>query len=97
MFRIGVDLGGTNIAAGLVDDNYKIVDRESVKTNVPRPAESIVQDIAGLVNVLRERNNLEEKDIEAVGVGVPAAAGAISAGRGGYYHRRRERFGDSRS
>ena len=71
MFRIGVDLGGTNIAAGLVDDNYKIVDRESVKTNVPRPAESIVQDIARLVNVLRERNNLEEKDIEAVGVGVP--------------------------
>lgn len=71
MFRIGVDLGGTNIAAGLVDDNYKIVDRESVKTNVPRPAESIIQDIARLVNVLRERNNLEEKDIEAVGVGVP--------------------------
>ena len=71
MFRIGVDLGGTNIAAGLVDDNYKIVDRESVKTNVPRPAESIIQDIARLVNVLRGRNNLEEKDIEAVGVGVP--------------------------
>ena len=71
MFRMGVDLGGTNIAAGLVDDNYKIVDRESVKTNVPRPAESIIQDIAGLVNALRERNNLEEKDIEAVGVGVP--------------------------
>lgn len=71
MFRIGVDLGGTNIAAGLVDDNYKIVDRESVKTNVPRPAESIIQDITRLVNVLRGRNNLEEKDIEAVGVGVP--------------------------
>ena len=68
MFRIGVDLGGTNIAAGLVDDNYKIVDRESVKTNVPRPAESIVQDIAGLVNVLRERNNLEEKERLSVSV-----------------------------
>ncbi len=71
MFRIGVDLGGTNIAAGLVDENYKIIDRESVKTNVPRTAQSIIQDIAGLVNVLRERNNLAEKDIEAVGVGVP--------------------------
>ena len=25
MYRIGVDLGGTNIAAGLVDENYKII------------------------------------------------------------------------
>lgn len=71
MFRVGVDLGGTNIAAGLVDDNYKIVDRESVKTNVTRPAESIIRDIAGLVEKLCERNGLNQCEIEAVGVGVP--------------------------
>lgn len=71
MFRIGVDLGGTNIAAGLVDGQYRILDRESVKTNVPRPAESIIRDIAGLVEKLCERNRLNQCEIEAVGVGVP--------------------------
>lgn len=71
MFRIGVDLGGTNIAAGLVDGQYRILDRESVKTNVPRPAESIIRDIAGLVEKLCERNGLNQREIEAVGVGVP--------------------------
>lgn len=71
MFRIGVDLGGTNIAAGLVDGQYRILDRESVKTNVPRPAESIIRDIAGLVEKLCERNGLNQCEIEAVGVGVP--------------------------
>ena len=25
MYRIGVDLGGTNIAVGVIDENYKIV------------------------------------------------------------------------
>lgn len=71
MFRIGVDLGGTNIAAGLVDEEYRIVDRLSVKTNVPRPAESIISDIAGLVRQLCERNKIEQKELESVGVGVP--------------------------
>ena len=38
MYRIGVDLGGTNIAVGVVDENYKIVGRGMGKTNAPRPA-----------------------------------------------------------
>ena len=71
MLRIGVDLGGTNIAAGLVDEEYRILDRVSVKTNLPRPAESIITDIAGLVNRLCDRNNVARRDIESVGVGVP--------------------------
>lgn len=71
MLRIGVDLGGTNIAAGLVDEEYRILDRVSVKTNLPRPAESIIADIAELVNRLCDRNNVVQRDIESVGVGVP--------------------------
>ena len=52
MLRIGVDLGGTNIAAGLVDEEYRILDRVSVKTKLPRPEESIITDIAGVANLL---------------------------------------------
>lgn len=67
MLRIGVDLGGTNIAAGLVDEEYRILDRLSVKTNLPRPAESIIADIAELVNRLCDRNNVVQRDIERIG------------------------------
>ena len=32
MYYIGIDLGGTNIAAGLVDENGKILSKGSVPT-----------------------------------------------------------------
>ena len=32
MYRIGVDLGGTNIAAGIVDSEYRILKKKSVPT-----------------------------------------------------------------
>lgn len=74
MYRIGIDLGGTNIAAGLVDENLHILDRETVKTNVPRPLEAIMDDMVGLVGRLLERNGLEKENISWVGVGVPCTA-----------------------
>ncbi|MCQ2487521.1 MAG: ROK family protein, partial [Clostridia bacterium] len=44
-YSIGIDLGGTNIAAGVVDENNVIVGRANVKTALPRPAESIADSI----------------------------------------------------
>ena len=37
MYRLGIDLGGTNIVAGVVDEEYNIVAKASCKTDVPRP------------------------------------------------------------
>ena len=74
MYRIGIDLGGTNIVAGLVDEHLKITDKCSVKTNVPRPVESIVSDMALMVRMLMERNGLTQNDVASVGVGVPCTA-----------------------
>ena len=42
-YRIGVDLGGTNIATGLVDENNKVVDKISCKTGLPWPAAGTVK------------------------------------------------------
>lgn len=74
MYRIGIDLGGTNIVAGLVDEHLTIVDKCSVKTNVPRAIESIVQDMVQMVRILTERNQLRDSDVASVGVGVPCTA-----------------------
>ena len=45
MFRIGVDLGGTNIAVGIVDNDNNIVKKGSVPTNAGRNPDEIVKDI----------------------------------------------------
>lgn len=74
MYRIGIDLGGTNTAAGLVDDAGRIIDRESVKTNLPTDIDRIVSAIVRLCQTLMERNRLQRGDIRSVGVGVPCTA-----------------------
>jgi glucokinase len=74
MYRIGIDLGGTNTAAGLVDQNGQIIDRASVKTCLPTSLERIVINIVELCHVLMARHSLKKEDICMVGVGVPCTA-----------------------
>ena len=74
MYRIGVDLGGTNIAAGLVDENYNIIKKLSVPTNASRGAEAIVADISALCLKLCEESGVAVEDIDAVGVATPGIA-----------------------
>ena len=45
---IGIDLGGTNIAAGVVDEAGKIIYKASVPTLAQRPIDEIVEDMANL-------------------------------------------------
>jgi len=73
MFRIGVDLGGTNIAVGVLDENLKIVGRASVKTNIPRPADEIFDDIAALVKKVAGDCGIDMDEILSVGVGTPGS------------------------
>lgn len=74
MYRIGIDLGGTFIAAGLVDGSLQLVDKLSVPTRVPRPIGAMVDDMAAMVEELVYRNGLERGDIASLGVGVPCTA-----------------------
>ena len=46
MYRVGVDLGGTNIVAGVINEEMKIIGRGKLKTNCPRAAEAILEDVA---------------------------------------------------
>ena len=74
MYRIGVDLGGTNIAAGLVDENYNIIAKHSVPTRAQRPGEQIVDDIAALCYRVCEMAGVPVSDIDAVGIASPGVA-----------------------
>ena len=69
--RIGVDLGGTNIAGGLVDDSCRIIAAKSVPTGKDRPASEIIKDIADLVISIVETANISFEAVASIGVGSP--------------------------
>ncbi|MBO5322358.1 MAG: ROK family protein [Clostridia bacterium] len=73
MYRLGIDLGGTNIVAGVVDENFKIIATAKRKTNCPRPAEEIVKDMAEVSLEAIAKAGLEAKDIVSAGVGSPGS------------------------
>lgn len=73
MYRIGVDLGGTNIVSAVVDENNKIVARATEKTNAPRPAEEIFDDIAKTIRNAVANAGLKMDDIASIGVGTPGS------------------------
>ncbi|MDR3207670.1 MAG: ROK family protein [Oscillospiraceae bacterium] len=74
---VGVDVGGTNLAAGLVTPDGQILTRAARPTAPDRPPEAIVADIAALIGELAGAR----QDIRAVGVGIPglvdSAAGRV--------------------
>ena len=49
MYRIGIDLGGTHIAAGIVDDEDRIVALKSVPTVSKNGVAPLLDDIASCV------------------------------------------------
>lgn len=74
MYRIGIDLGGTNIAAGIVDSNFKIVAKASIPTVITPGCEKIAEDIAALCKKITADNNIPMSDIESIGVASPGIA-----------------------
>ena len=73
MYHLGIDLGGTNIAVGVVDENFKIVGRGKMKTNAPRPAEEICDDMATADKMAVEDAGLTMDDIDTIGIGAPGS------------------------
>lgn len=74
MYQIGVDLGGTNIAVGLVDDHKKLILQDSVPTSLPRSAQEIVGDIVSLIRDLVQRADVPLADARWIGLGTPGTA-----------------------
>jgi len=73
MYYIGIDLGGTGIKAGIVDEEGKIIKKDSMPTGRTRKSEEIVDDICLLTKKLLSDANLSEKDIYSVGIGSPGS------------------------
>lgn len=73
MYYAGIDLGGTNIVAGVLDENYKIIGRDKVKTALPRSAEAVADDIAMVMRNALSKAGLTLADVDCVGLGTPGS------------------------
>ena len=47
-FFVGIDLGGTNIKAGVVTESGELVNKVSINTNADRPMEEIITDMGNV-------------------------------------------------
>lgn len=70
---IGVDLGGTGIKVGIVDDNANIIAKGSMPTRAKDGYEVIVADMASLIKKVLEESDLTIKDIKSIGIGAPGS------------------------
>lgn len=73
MYYIGVDLGGTNIAIGIVDENYKIVKKGSVPTFANREPEEIIKDMGALCMKLLAETGIDVSEIARIGIAAPGS------------------------
>lgn len=75
---IGIDLGGTNIKAGVVNDSFEIIGKAKTKTLCPRPAKEIADDMARVSIEACENAGISVDDVEWIGIGTPGIADNIN-------------------
>ena len=70
-YYLGVDVGGTNLAVGVVDEENKIITRANAKCPVPCPEETFCDILAGVVREALANANITLNDIPWIGLGCP--------------------------
>lgn len=76
---IGVDLGGTNIQAGVVDSSGKVLTRAKTKTHADRGLDAVVERLVKVVHEACDKAGDDVTTIRAMGVGAP---GTVDSQRG---------------
>ena len=77
-YYIGIDLGGTIIKAGVVNEKFEIIAKASTKTLCPRPAKDICDDMAKVSIEACKLAGISVDDVEWIGVGTPGIADNIN-------------------
>lgn len=78
MYYVGIDLGGTNIATGIVSEDGAVLATKSVKTGAPRPENEIIADMACAVTDLLKEQKIDLAEVRSIGVGTPGSVDPIS-------------------
>lgn len=73
-FSVGVDIGGTNIKFGIVDEDGRILHQKKTETNPQRGSDAIVASITEGIEGLLRTASLKPSDVASIGLGVPGTA-----------------------
>ena len=70
---IGIDLGGTNIQAGIIDAEGRLIVRDDMKTKAEGGADAVIGRVRKLVEKLVLESELKRSAIGGLGIGAPGA------------------------
>lgn len=71
-YYLGLDVGGTNIVAGVIDANFNILAKESIPTNAGRSVDEITSDMANISKKVVSTAGLTLDNISSWGIGMPS-------------------------
>jgi glucokinase len=77
---IGVDVGGTNTAIGVVDPEGNVMVKDNISTPSHGDIEKYISDLADAIKELIKSVKLLNKDIEILGIGIGAPNGNYYSG-----------------
>lgn len=69
--NIGIDIGGTNIGAGLVDENLNIIYKVEVPTNKDKGYDFVELEIIAIIEEMIQKALEFNQNIESIGIGIP--------------------------
>ena len=70
-YYIGIDLGGTFIKGGIVDDGGRIIIKDKIPTESGKGAEAVIDNMIRLCHTLLSLAKMTVADVQGVGVGIP--------------------------
>ena len=71
MYYLGIDLGGTNVAAAVVEESGKLLGKVSLPTPRDGTAEQVADQMAAASRAAVEQTGLSMDEIASVGIGSP--------------------------
>ena len=74
MVYLGIDVGGTGIKIGVVDENGKIIAEGETPTLVGRPYEDIIRDMGTCAKDVLAKSGKDETELASIGIGIPGIA-----------------------
>ncbi|MHC1719387.1 MAG: ROK family protein [Clostridiaceae bacterium] len=74
MYNVGIDLGGTKTAAGLVNEAGEIICKETMPTRKGSSYSEIAEDMAGLALSVIRHSGLKIEQVRGIGIGCPGTA-----------------------
>lgn len=73
MYYIGIDIGGTGIKAGIVDETGNIIFKDSIPTSKDADYIGLSKDIAYLIKGILDKSSISLDDISSIGMGCPGS------------------------